>query len=78
MGGESIYIGESGSGDVYRRNAEPVLVLLSGLYSNNDEILVSDSRYSSYLAYTDTNYFVLPTTVLKKCIQFCPKKDVLL
>ena len=41
-------VGESG-GIVYRGSAEPVLVLLSDSYSDNDKILVSDSRYSSYL-----------------------------
>ena len=66
-------VGESGGGDggrdnVYRRSAEPVLVSLSDLYSDDDKILVSDSRYSSYPAYTSTNYFTLLTTALKKCI----------
>ena len=61
--------GESGgSGDMYKGSAEPVLVLLSDSYSNDDEISVSDSRYSSYPAYTDTDYFALLTTALKKCI----------
>ena len=63
---------------MYRRSAEPVLVSLSNSYSDDDEISVSDSRYSSYSAYTDTNYFALLTTALKKYIQFCPKKDILL
>jgi len=76
-------VSESGGGDgggdnVYRGSAEPVLVSLSDSYSDNDKISVSDSRYSSYPAYTDTDYFALLTTTLKKCIQFCPKKDVLL
>jgi len=76
-------VGKSGGGDgggdnVYRRSVEPVLVSLSDLYSDNDEISVSNSRYSSYSAYTDTDYFTLLTTALKKCIQFCPKKDILL
>jgi len=55
----------SGGGDnnIYKRSAEPVLVLLSDLYSD-DEILVSDSRYSSCPAYTVTNYFTLLTTNL--------------
>ena len=47
-------IGESGGGDsgrdsMYRESMEPVLVLLSDSYSNDNEILVSDSRDSSYL-----------------------------
>ena len=45
-----------GDEDVYKGKAEPVLVSLSDLYSNDDTILVSDSRYSSYPAYTDTDY----------------------
>jgi len=44
---------------VYRGSMEPVLVLLSDSYSDDDEISVSDSRYSSYSAYTDTDYFAL-------------------
>ena len=76
-------VGESsgsngGGNNIYRRSAEPVLVLLSNLYFNDDKILVSDSRYSSYPTYTDTDYFTLLTTTLKKCIQFCSKKNVLL
>ena len=76
-------VGESGSGDgsrdnVYRGSVEPILVSLSNSYSDNDKISVIDSRFSSYPAYTDTDYFALLTTALKKCIQFCPKKDVLL
>ena len=76
-------VGESSGGDggrnsVYSGSAEPVLVLLSNIYSNNNEISVSDSKYSFYPAYTDTDYFALLTTVIKKCIRFCPKKDVLL
>ena len=49
--------GSSGKGgdDVYKGSVKPVLVLLSNLYSN-DEILVSDSRYSSCPAYTVTDY----------------------
>ena len=76
-------VGESGGGDgggdnVYRGSVEPVLVSLSDSYSDDDEISVSDSRYSSYPTYTDTDYFALLTTALKKCIRFCPKKSVLL
>ena len=46
--------GGSGEGgeDVYRERAEPVLVLLSDSYSEDDTISVGDSRYSSYPAYT--------------------------
>ena len=48
-----------GDGDMYNERAKPVLVSLSvsDLYSNDDAILVSNSRYSSYPAYTDTDYF---------------------
>jgi len=49
--------GGDGGEDVYNGKAEPVLVLVSDSYSDNDAILVSDSRYSSYPAYTDTDYF---------------------
>ena len=49
--------GGGGGDDVYKGSAEPVLVLLSDLYSK-DEILVCDSRYSSYPAYTSTDYLV--------------------
>ncbi len=50
---------------VYRGSAEPMLVSPSDSYSD-DEILISDSRYSSCPAYTDTDYFTLLTTALKK------------
>jgi len=39
-----------------------MLVSLSDSYSDDKAILVSDSRYSSYPAYTDTDY--------------CPNKSV--
>ena len=48
--------GDGGDGDVYRERAEPVLVLLSDLYSDDDEISVCDNKYSSYPAYTSTDY----------------------
>jgi len=50
--------GDSGDSDVYRRRAEPMLVSLSNSYSDDDEILVCNSRYSSYPAYTSTDYLV--------------------
>ena len=57
---------DGGGGDVvYKESIEPMLVSPSDSYSNN-EILVSDSRYSSYSAYTDTDYFSLLTTALQK------------
>ena len=43
---------DDGGEDVYKRRAEPVLVLLSDSYSDDDTISVGDSRYSSYTAYT--------------------------
>ena len=65
MGGESIGKGDDDSGGggdecdvVYKGSAEPMLVSPSDSYSN-DKILVSDSRYSSCPAYTDTDYFTL-------------------
>ena len=58
--------GSSGGGDVvYKGSTEPMLVSLSDSYSD-DEISVSDSRYSSCSAYTDTDYFALLTTALRK------------
>ena len=78
-GGESI--GESddgGSSDVYKERGEPMLVSLSDSYSDDEAISVSDSRYSSYPAYTVTDYFYQPTTALGKGKLFCPKKDVLI
>ena len=59
---------DSGGGKcdvVYKGSAEPMLVSPSDLYSD-DKISVSDSRYSSCPAYTDTDYFALLTTALKK------------
>jgi len=79
-GGELIGKSDDGGGcgDVYKGRAEPMLVSLSDSYSDDKAILVSDSRYSSYPAYTVTDYFYQPTTVLRKGKLFCPKKDVLI
>ena len=52
--------------DVYTGKAEPVLVLVSDSYSDDEEILISDSRSSSYPAYTATDYFYRLTTALRK------------
>ena len=57
--------GNSGE-DVYNGKTKPVLVSVSDSYSDDDTILVSDSRYSSYPAYTDTDYFYQLTTALVK------------
>ena len=51
---------------MYKGSAEPVLVSLSDLYSDEDNISVSDSRPSSCPAYTVTDYFCLLTTALRK------------
>ena len=47
-----------GGGEVYKGRAEPMLVLLSDSYSEDDEISISDSRPFSCPAYTVTDYFV--------------------
>ena len=49
--------GGVGGEDVYNGRAEPVLVSLSDLYSEDDSISVCDSRPSSCPAYTITDYF---------------------
>ena len=63
---------DGGSGDggeeVYNGKTEPALVSVSDSYSDDEAISVSDSRYSSYPAYTVTDYFYQLTTALKKCI----------
>ena len=57
-GGESMNVSEDDDGggmggdDVYRGKTKPVLVSVSDSYSEDDVILVGDSRYSSYPAYT--------------------------
>jgi len=58
--------GGDGGDDVYSGKTEPALVLVSDLYLEDEAILISDSRYSSYPAYTATNYFYAPTTALRK------------
>jgi len=55
---------------VYNGKTEPALVLVSDSYSDNEAISVSDSRYSSYPAYTVTDYFYRPTTVLRKGVYY--------
>jgi len=51
--------GGEGRDDVYNGRAEPVLVSLSDSYSEDEAISISDSRYSSYSAYTATDYFFI-------------------
>jgi len=49
--------GGVGGEDVYNGKTEPALVSVSDSYSEDEIISISDSRSSSYPAYTDTNYF---------------------
>jgi len=71
-GGESMGDGDNNGGggdggdDIYNGRAEPVLVSLSDSYSEDEAISISDSKYSSYPAYTATDYFYQPTTALRK------------
>jgi len=58
--------GGVGGDDVYKRRMEPALVSLSDSYSDDDSILVYDSRSSSSPAYTATGYLCLLTTALMK------------
>jgi len=51
---------------VYSSKTEPALVSALDSYSEDEAISISDSRYSSYLAYTATDYFYAPTTALRK------------
>ena len=46
-----------------------MLVSLSDSYSDDEAISVSDSRYSSYPAYTGTDYFYQLTTALRKKVR---------
>jgi len=55
-GGESIGGDGSGGGDVYKGKTEPVLVSVSDLYSEDEEISVGDSGPSSSPTYTLTDY----------------------
>jgi len=61
-------VGDDGGGgdEVYSGKTEPALVSVSDSYSDDEAISVSDSRYSSYPAYTVTDYFYRLTTALKK------------
>ena len=70
-GSESIGEGDDDCGgvggeNVYNGKTELVLVSVS----DDEAILVSDSRYSSYPAYTVTDYFYRPTTVLRKGVYY--------
>ena len=50
--------GGVGGNDVYKGRTEPVLVLVSDLYSEDEIISICDSRPSSSPAYTITDYFI--------------------
>jgi len=50
--------GDGGDGDVYRGRAEPMLVSVLNLYSEDKIISVCNSRPSSSPAYTTTDYLV--------------------
>ena len=71
--GESIGVGDgdgdggggNGGNNVYNGKTEPVLVLVSDLYSEDEEISVGDSGPSSSPAYTITDYL---------STDYCPKK----
>ena len=54
---------------MYTGRAEPMLVSLSDSYSDDEAISVSDSKYSSYPAYTGTDYFYQLTTALRKKVR---------
>jgi len=56
MGESDDSSGGNGGDDVYRGRAEPVLVSLSDLYSEDDSISVHNSRPSSCPTYTITDY----------------------
>ena len=58
--------GGDGGEEVYSGKTEPALVSVLDLYSDDEAISVSDSRYSSYPAYTVTDYFYRLATALKK------------
>jgi len=62
--------GGGGGEEVYSGKTEPALVSVSDSYSEDEAISMSDSRSSSYPAYTVTDYFYRLTTALKKCIRF--------
>ena len=73
MGGESIGdVDDEGGGgvggdNVYKGRTEPALVLVSDSYSEDEIILLCDSRPSSSPVYTITNYL---------STNYCPKRKV--
>ena len=58
--------GGDGGENVYKGKAEPMLVSLSNSYSEDDSILIGDSRPSSCPAYILTDYFLSTDYCLKK------------
>ena len=58
--------GGDGGEEVYSGKTKPALVSVLDSYSDDEVISVTDSRYSSYLAYTVTDYFYRLATALKK------------
>ena len=57
--------GSEGSEDMYRGKAEPILVLLSDSYSEDNSISVYNSRPSSCPAYTYWLLYQLTTALMK-------------
>ena len=58
--------GGDGGEEVYSGKTEPTLVSVLDSYSDDEALSGSDSRYSSYPAYTVTDYFYRLTTALRK------------
>jgi len=48
---------DGGGDDAYSGKAKPMLVSVLDSYSEDKAISISDSKYSSYPAYTATDYF---------------------
>jgi len=55
---------------VYSGKTKPALVSVSDLYLDDEAILISDSRSSSYPAYIATDYFYRPITTLRKGVYY--------
>ena len=51
---------------MYSGKTKPALVSVSDSYSEDKAISISNGRYSSYSAYTATDYFYVPATALRK------------
>ena len=70
--------GGVGGDDVYRGKTKSALVSVSDSYSEDEIISVCDSGPSSSPTYTITDYLSTGYCPKKKCIRFCPEKDILL